>query len=443
MIHKVRDFNWNSEFHKSTPIPLQIPSDPTTQQILNVEIVSEDLRDGLHGVKRYPTFEEMYPYVESLNKFGISRITVGMFPGESHIVDKTIKKLLSAMRVHLPNITPLVLCLANPDSLKWTIECLNHNPNLEALVFMGTAPMRRLVQQWDFKEIIKKLGETTRQAVKAGVRVVGATEHTTQTPPHELEEIIKVQIGNGATSFCIADTIGTARPVGAYRITKFVKRILKSIGHQNIPVEWHGHRDLGNDISTSMSALSAGADRIHTVARGIGERAGNTKLEGFVLNCNQILVEQGKMAPWRLKFLFDILKQYEQITRTDTPTHGPIAKRFNHTTVGIHADAIEKAHMLADEATKLGDQKLSLIYETMARTVYSAVDTALVGGPPIEAGVGPWSGHKNVHLAYRRIIGTVSNLKIEVVEKTLHLARTLGRELSKEELKKIFLEETS
>ncbi|PIR14092.1 hypothetical protein COV49_00015 [Candidatus Falkowbacteria bacterium CG11_big_fil_rev_8_21_14_0_20_39_10] len=443
MLPKIRDFNWNHESHISSPLPKKLPGDPTPEQILHMEIVSEDLRDGLHGVERYPSSEEMLPYARSLYDFGISRMTVGIFPGESYIVDKTIKKLLAEMYEYLPHAKPLVLCLASKNSLRWSLECLEYNPNLEALVFMGTSPMRRLVQQWDFKEIVKRLGKTTNMAVRAGLSVIGASEHTSQTPPHELEEIIKTQVGNGATSICIADTIGTARPIGAYRITKFTKEILKSIGHQSVPVEWHGHRDLGNDISTSMSALSAGADRIHTVSRGIGERAGNTKLEAFVLNCNQILVEHGKETPWKLKLLLSILQQYEEITQTPTPSHGPLAKRFNHTTVGIHADAIEKTHLLADEARKNNDTKLEQIYEIMARTIYSAVDASLVGGLPIEAGVGPWSGHKNVHLAYRRIIGSASILDITIVEKTLHLARTLGRELSKEELKKIFLEETS
>jgi len=149
------------------------------------------------------------------------------------------------------------------------------------------------------------------------------------------------------------------------------------------------------------------------------------------------------VTPWKLKLLLSILQQYEEITQTPTPSHGPLAKRFNHTTVGIHADAIEKTHMLADEAKKQGHVKLARVYEIMARTIYSSVDASLVGGSPIEAGVGPWSGHKNVHLAYRRIIGSASSLEIEVVEKTLHLARALGRELSKEELEKIFLEESS
>jgi len=438
---KVRDFNWNYESHKSSLIPIELPSDPTPNQILNMEIVSEDLRDGLHGVERYPIVEEMIPYVHSLHSFGIRRMTVGIFPGESYIVDRTIKKLLTEMYESLPNVTPIVLCLASPDSLKWTLECLDNNPKLEAIVFMGTAPMRRLVQQWDFKDIVKRLADTTKLAVRSGVRVIGATEHTTQTPPHELEEIIKAQVGNGATSFCIADTIGTSRPVGAYRITQFTKKVLKNIGHSEVPVEWHGHRDLGNDISTSMTALSAGADRVHTVARGIGERAGNTKLEALVLNCNQILSEQGQKPPWKLKLLLNILKEYENITGTDTPTHGPLAKRFNHTTVGIHADAIEKTHILADEARKLGDEKLAKMYDLMASTIYSAVDASLFGGSPIDAGVGPWSGHKNVHLSYRRIIGTASTLTIEEVEKTLHLTRKLGRELSREELVKIFSKE--
>lgn len=440
MTVKIQDFNWNYQKNKQSHINVLLPSAPSINQILNVEIVSEDLRDGLHGVERYPSTDEMLAYINTLYEFGIRRMTVGVYPGESHIVDKTIKKLLLEMYIKFPKVTPIVLCLASEESLKWLLRCHECNSKLEALIFIGSAPIRRLVQKWDFGEIINKLSNAINQAVANKIRVIGSTEHTTQTPPHELEKIIKMQVENGVSSFCIADTIGVARPVGAYRITKFVKKIFNNLGRGDIPIEWHGHNDLGNDISNAMLAVSAGAKRIHTVARGIGERAGNTRLEAFVLNCHQILQEHNSSYPYKLNLLLKLLNQYELITNTSTPSHGPLAKRFNHTAIGIHADAIEKTHRLADRARKDGKTQIAKEFDRLARTIYSAVDAIMVGGKAIEAGVGPWSSHKNVHLVYREITGKASRLDIEIVEKTLHLARVLGRELNKEELKKIFFE---
>lgn len=429
-----KDFSWNSEHYSGIPVPDCIPSEPTISDVQRMELVAEDLRDGLHGVERYPTAEQMIPYLHKLNHFGINRATVGIYPGESFVVDETIKSLLKEMRQELPNMTPIVLCMTTQDSLDWTKACKDINPNLEALIFMGTAPMRRLVQGWTLDKILERLGNSTAEAVKAGIPVIGATEHTTQTPPHELKEIIKVQVLNGASSFCIADTIGIARPGGAHRITKFVKNTLMELGTPQLPIEWHGHRDLGNDVGNAMVALASGASRIHTVARGVGERAGNTQLEAIVLNIQQIYADHGMEPPWDMHSLLNLLHEYENINDIPVPTHGPLAQRFGTTSVGIHADAIHKIHILIEEAQNNDDPRAVEIFDKMARTIYSAVDPEMVGGE-VDIRVGPWSGHKNVFMACRLLGGDPNSLTPETVEKVLHTARLYGRQLSTKELK--------
>src|SRR5690606_5381041 len=119
------------------PLPREIPTEPTPIQLSKVELISEDLRDGLHGTERYPSSDEMIPYLSQLHKFGISRATVGIYPGESFIVDQTIKTVLHDMRDNLPDMIPIVLCMTTEESLNWTIACKEINPQLEAIVFMG------------------------------------------------------------------------------------------------------------------------------------------------------------------------------------------------------------------------------------------------------------------------------------------------------------------
>jgi len=428
-----RNFNWNQESHNSTEIPTCLPTEPTPIQILNTTIVSEDLRDGLHGSEKYPTCREMLPYVEALSELGIDRMTVGIYPGDSRRVDSTIQELLGELDKNFPHITPIVLCLANPNSLKWTLKCKEINPNLQALVFMGSSPVRRLVQNWSMDFILNQMGNTIKEATRDGLTVIGATEHTTQTPPNDLEDIIKTQMDNGATGFCIADTVGIARPVGAYRITDFVKKTLDKNGYSDTPIEWHGHRDLGNDLQNALMSISAGATRVHTVARGVGERAGNTSLEGILLNFKAILKDHDVGMPWKVGNLIQTLKIYEDIVDIQTPNHGPLGVRHSHTSLGIHADALEKTHMLADQARLEGNEELALIYEEMAQTIYSAVDTTQFGGK-LESGIGPWSSKRNVSLTLRLFGVDTENITPPLIENLLNTARSIGRELSKKEI---------
>ena len=53
---------------------------------------------------------------------------------------------------------------------------------------------------------------------------------------------------------------------------------------EDVKVDWHGHRDRGLDLANTLSALEAGATRVHGTALGIGERVGNTPMEQLLVN---------------------------------------------------------------------------------------------------------------------------------------------------------------
>lgn len=431
------DFNWNVQAHSLVPLPRILPSEPTPKQAMGVELVSECLRDGLHGVGIYPSAEEMLQYLQALHAFGVTRATIGIYSGAHNVVDTTIRRLLTYMRDTLPDVVPIVLCLATPASLHWVADCKDIHPGLEALVFMGTAPSRRLVQGWQLDFVLKQLANSVAEAVRLGIPVIGASEHSTQTPPEDMREIIRVQIEQGAATFTLADTIGITRPRGTYRLVNFARKTLDELGAKHVKLEWHGHEDTGNAIANAMCAAAAGAQRIHVVARGIGERAGNAPLEGIALNLSAILEEAGMPVPWRMQNIFDVLNCYEELSGVSTPAFGVLGKRYNHTTLGIHADALLKAHLLADKATQLGRYDLSEKLKDMARRIYSAVDPRSVGGE-ISVGVSQWSGQNTVRLAYLLCGGDPEVLRADEIHHVLNMAKDLGREIDLAELKEIF-----
>ena len=82
------DFNWNRA--GLSPDRLYF-SEPTAQQAQEVVLVSECLRDGLHGIQEQPSLEQRVQYVEELSCLGINYATVGIFPGFGNKNDRTIK----------------------------------------------------------------------------------------------------------------------------------------------------------------------------------------------------------------------------------------------------------------------------------------------------------------------------------------------------------------
>jgi isopropylmalate/homocitrate/citramalate synthase len=431
------DFNWNFDSHPASPKINNFNLEPTPKQVNQIELVAEDLRDGLHGIRQYPAISELNNYIDELVAFGFKTITVGIYNGKISFIDKSVKQMLTYLAHKYPQITPILITLTNEESLEWINECRKYHPHIQVLIFMGTSPTRQLVEEWSKAKILADIGHAVKTVTQKYKLVAIATpEQATQTEPDFLEEIIRISLKNGAQRVCLADTIGTSRPVGTVRIITFIKKILKKHHHSEIPIDWHGHDDLGNGHSNAMAAISAGAARIHTVARGIGERAGNTKLESVVLNCVEILHEAKLPIPWKMKHLHQLLSHYDSIVQLPEPSHGPLSKRAFKTSLGIHTSAMLKAKKLASDANNTGQIELAEHYTKLSRRIYCAVEPELIGRQ-MEIFVGPWSGVSTVHLAAIYLNIEINDLETHVIENVLLTAKKLGRELTSEELTKL------
>ncbi|GIW59890.1 MAG: hypothetical protein KatS3mg087_0956 [Patescibacteria group bacterium] len=105
------DFNWNTDRSKNRLAPSyrHLPAEISADNIQRTYLVSECLRDGLHGAPRYPTREEMLQYLHALNSLGVQTATIGIFGGNDNIMDHNVRWLLTKMRDELPEMTPRVL----------------------------------------------------------------------------------------------------------------------------------------------------------------------------------------------------------------------------------------------------------------------------------------------------------------------------------------------
>ncbi len=208
---------------------------------------------------------------------------------------------------------------------------------------------------------------------------------------------MEAAVESGATEFCIADTIGIANQAATYNIVKFVKEKLHKLNADYVLVHWHGHEDMGNGLGNAFSAIKAGVDKIHTVAWGIGERAGNTGMEGVMLNLQAILKKGCFETPWKMDELWNVLVAYCKLTGTEIPLHGIMSENSEVSQLGIHAAAGYKSLLIAEQARANGDEELADFLEAKTRTIYTAVDANLVG-KKLGIAIGPLSGTSNVKL---------------------------------------------
>jgi len=180
----------------------------------------------------------------------------------------------------------------------------------------------------------------------------------------------------GARRVCVADTVGHATPSGAAHLIRFIREVVDASGEE-VKVDWHGHKDRGLSVINSLTAATAGADRLHGTALGIGERVGNTPIDLLLVNM--------ELLGWIDRDL-STLPRYcafvAEKTGVPCPDNYPVIGRDAFRTgTGVHAAAIIKARTKGDD--------------WLADRIYSGVPAGLFGRSQIIE-IGPMSGESNV-----------------------------------------------
>jgi isopropylmalate/homocitrate/citramalate synthase len=248
---------------------------------------------------------------------------------------------------------------------------------IEAATFLGSSPIRRLVEDWTVEHLQKTTEDAVKFAVSGGLPVMYVTEDTIRTDPETLKLLYSTAIRAGARAAVLCDTVGHSTPAGAHNLVGFIiNEVVKPSG-EKIRVDWHGHNDRGLAIANSLAAIAAGADQVHGAALALGERVGNTPMELMLVNLKLLgLIDHD------LSHLQQYSDAVSRATRTPIPPNYPVVGRDAfRTATGVHAAAIIKAY-------KKGDRDL-------ADSIYSGVPSYLFGLEQVIE-VGPLSGRSNV-----------------------------------------------
>jgi 2-isopropylmalate synthase len=350
---------------------------PGTRVLLN----DETLRDGLQNSSvRNPSIAEKIEIVQLMDSLGIDTVNVGL-PGAGPRAFEDAETLAREILGSRKKIRPHAAGRTQKQDLQAIIKLSERvGKPLEAALFLGTSPIRRLVEDWTVEFLQRTTEDAVKQAVSAGLPVMYVTEDTIRTDPETLIALYSAAIRAGARAIVLCDTVGHATPRGAYNLVKFaIEKIVKPSG-EKIRVDWHGHNDRGLAVANSMAAIAAGADQVHAAALALGERVGNTPMEMMLVNLKLLGLEN-----FRGRDLSQLKKYSEAVaaaTRTVIPPNYPIVGRDAfRTQTGVHAAAIAKAY-------KRDDPEL-------ADAIYSGVPAHLFGLEQIIE-IGPMSGRSNV-----------------------------------------------
>jgi len=342
-----------------------------------VMLDDETLRDGLQSPSvRTPTIAQKIKILHLIDQLGIDTADIGL-PGAGphvvHDVERLAREIIGAkLRVRAN-------CAARTsvNDIRPIAEITQRTGlPIEVGAFIGSSPIRQYTEGWSLDWLLKTTDEAVRFAVGEGLEVMYVTEDTTRADPETLRQLFLCAINAGAKRICLADTVGHATPWGTTAVVRFAAEVIKESG-ADVGIDRHGHRDRDLAVINSISALEAGATRVHAAALGIGERVGNTPMDALLVNLVVMGFIERDLTP-----LMAYCETVSEACGVPIPDNYPIVgKDAFRTATGVHAAAVAKAW-------RMGDRELM-------DAVYSAIPASLVGRQQ-QIEVGPMSGKSNV-----------------------------------------------
>lgn len=338
----------------------------------------ETLRDGLQNPSVHdPSIEEKIQILHLMEDLGIDTVNIGL-PGAGPRAYTDTELLAREIVQCRMRIRPNCAARTHKNDIRPVAEISQRaGIAIEAATFLGSSPIRRLVEDWTVEHLQQVTQEAVQFAVAEGLPVMYVTEDTTRADPQTVKTLYSTAIRCGARAIVLCDTVGHATPRGAHNLVRFaIDEIVRPSG-EKIRVDWHGHNDRGLSVANSLAAFAAGADQVHGAANSLGERVGNTPMELMLVNLRLMGLIDRDLS--KLKEYSDVVAR---ATRTTVPPNYPVVGRDAfRTATGVHAAAIIKAYRKGDEL--------------LANAVYSGVPSNLFGLEQIIE-IGPLSGRSNV-----------------------------------------------
>jgi homocitrate synthase NifV len=196
------------------------------------------------------------------------------------------------------------------------------------------------------QQIAAKFGGSLRAVVNATKEVIGYArakglevaiggEDSSRASRETLEPVLEAAAKAGAVRYRFADTLGIMDPGSVREAMAAVRRMT------DLPIEFHGHNDLGLATANTLAAIETGAAAASVSVNGLGERAGNAALEQVAAALDAAF---GKVHGVHLPALNHLSGLVAMHSGTETARAQPIVGRdvFTHES-GIHVAGMLKS----------------------------------------------------------------------------------------------------
>ena len=246
---------------------------------MNNKIIIFDttLRDGEQSPGATMNTEEKLRIAFQLEKLGVDVIEAG-FPAAS-VGDF---EAVSAISKTIKDSEVAALCRTNKKDIERAWGAIKNaaKPKIHTFIASSDIHMKYKLKM-NRDEVLKMAFESVKYAKSFTSNIEFSAEDGSRSDADFLCRIFEKAIEAGAKTINLPDTVGYAVPNEFASLINYVMKNTKGI--ENAILSVHCHNDLGLATANTITAVQEGARQVEVTINGIGERAGNTSLEEFVM----------------------------------------------------------------------------------------------------------------------------------------------------------------
>jgi 2-isopropylmalate synthase len=283
------------------------------------------------------TAAEKVRMARQIDRLGVDIIEAG-FPitsdGDFHAVQAV------AQAARRPVIAALARCRREDIERAWQALAGAARPRIHTFLATSDIHLEHKLKI-SRRECLEQARDAVRLAKSMCNDVQFSPEDASRTNRDFLCEVLEAVVEAGATTINIPDTVGYSVPSEFADLIRMIRARVR--GAEKVVLSAHCHNDLGLATANALAAVEAGARQVECTVNGIGERAGNTSIEEFVMAM--------RVRPDRYAFetiiaseqLYPASQFLSEITGVPVQPNKAIVGRnaFAHE-AGIHQDGILK-----------------------------------------------------------------------------------------------------
>jgi len=288
-------------------------------------IVDSTLRDGEQAPGVAFSLDEKRRLLEGLVKVGIQEVEIG----SPAMGERECAHIRGLLELNLP-VLSIGWVRNHRRDLQWA-----KTAGLKALsLSVPCSENHQKLWQLDAHVVLETLRENLIRA-KGEFEWVGVgAQDATRASAQFLSRLQDLCLELGINRLRIADTLGCRVP---WEVSEEVRRLKAHA--PKLKLEYHAHNDLGMATANALCALDAGAESASVTLGGIGERAGNARLEEVLVALATKIVDH----PWHLSHLRGLSEVLVVVSGRSFDESRPVTGKYtcSHES-GLHVEGLKR-----------------------------------------------------------------------------------------------------